>query len=115
MLIEIPMCELLTSNDSIQVTSKKDQEQYWVDKLRPYSYISVAQFGEAFKKFHVGMSQKVELAHPYPKERSHKAALTYDKYTVTKMEIFKAAFAKEILLMKRDAWVYAFKTTQVPM
>lgn len=55
----------------------------------------------------------MELAHPYPKHRSHRAALTHEKYTVTKTEIFKATFAKEVLLMKRDAFVYIFKTTQV--
>ncbi|KAG0577997.1 hypothetical protein KC19_5G197200 [Ceratodon purpureus] len=96
-----------------EVTSKKDQEQYWMDKRRPYHYVSVTDFEEKFKRFHVGVAQKLELAHPYPKHRSHRAALTHEKYTVTKKEIFKATFAKEVLLMKRDAFVYIFKTSQL--
>lgn len=96
-----------------EVTSKKDQEQYWMNKRRPYRYVSVSNFEAKFKKFHVGASLKMELAHPYPKHRSHRAALTHEKYTVTKTEIFKATFAKEVLLMKRDAFVYIFKTTQL--
>jgi len=75
--------------------------------------VSVTDFKEKFKKFHVGVSQAVELANPYPKHRSHRAALTHEKYTVTKKEIFNATFAREILLMKRDAFVYIFKTLQV--
>lgn len=84
-----------------------------MDKRRPYRYVSVTDFEEKFKKFHVGVSQMTELSHPYPKHRSHRAALTHKKYTVTKKEMFKATFAKEILLMKRDAFVYIFKTSQV--
>lgn len=84
-----------------------------MDKRRPYRFVSVTDFEEKFKKFHVGIAQTLELAHPYPKHRSHRAALTREKYTVTKREIFKATFAKEILLMKRDAFVYIFKTSQV--
>jgi hypothetical protein len=57
--------------------------------------------------------QKLEMAHPYPKHRSHRAALTHEKYTATKKEIFKATFAKEITLMKTDTFVYFFKTSLV--
>ncbi|KAF2323469.1 hypothetical protein GH714_035626 [Hevea brasiliensis] len=33
-----------------EVTSKKDQEQYWADKNKPYRYVSVPEFAERFFK-----------------------------------------------------------------
>lgn len=54
-----------------------------------------------------------DLSIPYEKDRSHKAALTFDRYGVSSRELFKANFAKEWLLMKRNSFVYIFKTVQV--
>jgi hypothetical protein len=97
----------------VQVTSKKDQEQYWSNRLRPYRYVSVKQFADRFKTFHVGHNMSEELAIAYDRERSHKAALTFERYGVSNFELFKANFAKEFLLMKRNSFVYIFKTFQV--
>jgi hypothetical protein len=96
----------------VQVTSQKDQEQYW-DRCHPYRYISVKHFAELFRTFHVGKRMAAELEVPYDKERSHKAALSFYRYSVSSWELFKANFAKEWLLMKRNSFVYIFKTVQV--
>lgn len=96
-----------------EVTSIKDQEQYWYDKRRPYRFVSVKQFADLFKTFHVGQKLAHELAVPYDKRNSHKAALAFEKYPVGRYELFKANFAKEWLLMKRNSFVYVFKTIQV--
>ncbi|XAR67679.1 Xenobiotic-transporting ATPase [Bertholletia excelsa] len=96
-----------------EVTSRKDQEQYWYDKSKPYRYISVSEFANRFKRFHVGLRLENELSIPYVKGRSHKAALVYKKYSVTKKELFKASFDKEWLLMKRNSFVYVFQTVQI--
>ncbi|KAG5055430.1 hypothetical protein JHK85_007940 [Glycine max] len=40
-----------------EVTSSKDQEQYWADKDQPYR--SAKEFSEAYKSFHVGRSLAV--------------------------------------------------------
>ena len=98
-----------------QVTSSKDQEQYWYDKRRPYRFVSVKQFSDLFKTFHVGQKMAYEIAEPYDKSRSHKAALVFEKYSVGLYELFKANFAKEWLLMKRNSVVYVSKTIQVMM
>lgn len=95
------------------MTSSKDQEQYWYDKRRPYRYVSVKQFADTFKAFHIGQKMFDEIAVPYEKERSHKAALSFDRYSVSNTEIFKANFAKEWLLVKRNSFIYIFKTVQV--
>ncbi|CAH1422174.1 unnamed protein product [Lactuca virosa] len=96
-----------------EVTSKKDQEQYWADKNRPYRYISVSEFSKRFKNFHVGEKLKNELSIPYDKSKSHQAALVFKKYLVPKMELLKASWDKEWLLMKRNAFIYVFKSIQI--
>ncbi|KAI7741348.1 hypothetical protein M8C21_029253, partial [Ambrosia artemisiifolia] len=96
-----------------EVTSKKDQEQYWADRHRAYRFIPVSEFSQRFKNFHVGAKLQRELSVPYDKNQSHKAALVYKKYLVPKMELLKASWDKEILLMKRNAPVYVFRTIQI--
>ncbi|KAK1266094.1 ABC transporter G family member 36 [Acorus gramineus] len=96
-----------------EVTSRKDQEQYWADKSRPYRYVTVTEFANRFKRFHVGLRLENELSVPYDKERSHKAALVFTKYSVTKWELLRASFAKEWLLIQRNSFVYIFKTVQI--
>jgi len=96
-----------------EVTSKKDQEQYWAVKDKPYRYVSVSEFANRFKQFHVGVSLANELSVPFDKSKAHKAALVFTKYSVSKMELFKACFDKEWLLIKRNSFVYIFKAVQI--
>ncbi|CAI9114209.1 OLC1v1014873C1 [Oldenlandia corymbosa var. corymbosa] len=96
-----------------EVTSKKDQEQYWSDRSRPYRYVPVSEFAMRYKNFHVGQQIESELSVPYDKARSHKAALVFKKYTVPMRELVKANFDKEWLLIKRNAFIYVFKTIQI--
>lgn len=98
---------------ALQVISKKDQAQYWYRKDQPYSYISTGQFIEKFKKSHLGKNLEEELARPFIKSQSHQDALSYEKYSLTKWELFKACMAREFLLMKRNSFIYVFKSTQV--
>ncbi|CDO97981.1 unnamed protein product [Coffea canephora] len=95
-----------------EVTSRKDQEQYWADRSKPYRYISVAEFANMFKRLHVGQLLENELSVPYDKARSHKAALVFKKYSVSKKELLKANFDKEWMLIKRNSFLYIFKTFQ---
>ncbi|KAH6801487.1 ABC-2 and Plant PDR ABC-type transporter family protein [Perilla frutescens var. hirtella] len=96
-----------------EVTSRKDQEQYWADRTRPHKYIPVSEFAKRFKRFHVGLRLENELSVPYDKTRSHNAALVFNKYSVPTMELLKANFDKEWLLIKRNSFVYIFKTVQI--
>ncbi|VAI89893.1 unnamed protein product [Triticum turgidum subsp. durum] len=88
-----------------EVTSKKDQEQYWADKQRPYRYISVSEFAQTFKRFHVGLQLENHLSVPFDKSRSHQAALVFSKHSVSTRELLKASFDKEWLLIKRNSFV----------
>ncbi|ERM97072.1 hypothetical protein AMTR_s00122p00119310 [Amborella trichopoda] len=96
-----------------EVTSRKDQAQYWFRRDEPYRFVPVKEFAEAVQSFHVGRKIGDELATPFDKTKSHPAALTTSRYGVNKIELLKACFSREILLMKRNSFVYIFKTVQL--
>ena len=96
-----------------EVTSKKDQEQYWCKKNEPYQYTSVPEFVDHFHNFHIGQKLSEELGIPYDRSKTHPAALVKEKYGISNWELFKACFAREWLLMKRSSFIYIFKTTQI--
>lgn len=98
---------------SFQVTSKKDQQQYWYPYDCPYQFIPVSKFADAFNSFRVGKRLYEELAVPYNCLRNHPAALSTSSYGVKKFELLKANFAWQLLLMKRNSFVYVFKFVQV--
>ncbi|KAM7490316.1 hypothetical protein LguiA_033237 [Lonicera macranthoides] len=96
-----------------EVTSKKDQEQYWVRRDELYSFVTVKEFSEAFQTFHIGRKLGDELSVPFNKAKSHPNALTTRKYGLSKKEMLKACMSREYLLMKRNSFVYIFKMTQL--
>ncbi|XP_059597445.1 pleiotropic drug resistance protein 2 [Vitis vinifera] len=96
-----------------EVTSRKDQEQYWFRKNEPYKYISVPEFVQHFNSFHIGQKLSDDLGIPYNKSRTQPAALVTEKYGISNWELFKACFVREWLLMKRNSFIYIFKTTQI--
>jgi hypothetical protein len=99
--------------DAEQVTSKKDQKQYWAQRDEPYRFVPVKEFATAFKSFHTGRAIANELAVPFDKSKSHPAALTTTRYGVSGKELLKANINREYLLMKRNSFVYIFRTFQV--
>ncbi|KAG9132781.1 hypothetical protein Leryth_014063 [Lithospermum erythrorhizon] len=96
-----------------EVTSRKDQQQYWALKDEPYQFVTSWEFSEAFQSFHVGRKLGDELAVPFDKDKSHPDALITKRYGVSKKELLKACTSREFLLMKRNSFVYIFKLTQL--
>lgn len=96
-----------------QVTSKKDQEQYWSNPNLNYRYIPVAKFAEAFHSFHTGKYLTEELDLPYDRRYNHPAALSTSRFGVRRRELFKTSFQWQVLLMKRNSFIYVFKFIQV--
>ncbi|KAJ4797884.1 ABC transporter G family member 36 [Rhynchospora pubera] len=97
-----------------EVTSLKDQQQYWAGKAT-YRYVPVREFADAFRSFHIGKAIEEELAVPFDKEKSHPAALTTSRYGVSRMELFKACFDRQLLLMKRNMLIYIFKACELAL
>ncbi|ESW14206.1 hypothetical protein PHAVU_008G261600 [Phaseolus vulgaris] len=96
-----------------EVTSKKDQAQYWADPSKPYAFVSVAEIAKAFKNSKFGRYVESLQSHPYDKSKGHPSALARTKYAVPRWDIAKACFARELLLMKRHSFLYIFRTCQV--
>ncbi|KAL8202096.1 hypothetical protein R6Q57_011243 [Mikania cordata] len=96
-----------------EVTSRKDQEQYWLKPDQPYRYIPIHEFAQAFKSFHTGQKLEADICIPYDKTKTHPDALVKDKYGISNFELLKACFHKEWLLTKRNSMLYVFKTFQL--
>jgi len=96
-----------------EVISQNDQQQYWADRHRPYNFVSPRKFKKLFKSFHAGLQLKKELQRPFPKKRSHRAALAHQWYSMSNWDMFQATFAKEWLLMKRNSFVHLFMFIQL--
>nr|GEU43666.1 pleiotropic drug resistance protein 1-like [Tanacetum cinerariifolium] len=96
-----------------EVTSKKDQQQYWMRRDDPYRFVTAEEFAKAYQSFHVGMKLENDLTTPYDKSTSHPAALATKKYGLNKIELLKACSDREILLIKRNSFVYFFKLFQL--
>ncbi|KAL3690439.1 hypothetical protein R1sor_016748 [Riccia sorocarpa] len=95
-----------------EVTSRNDQEQYWSDKTKPYTFISVDEFAKAFNHhFEDGLRRKEKLQTPY-KSKSPKNALATRRYSLSKWQLFKINYDKELLLMKRNRFFYVFRIFQ---
>jgi hypothetical protein len=97
------------------VTSPKDQKQYWArnEEAPPYRFVPAEDFAAGFKSFHAGRALADEMAVPFDKSKSHPAALTATRYGVTVKELLKTNIAREILLIKRNSFVYLFRISQV--
>ncbi|KAI3737606.1 hypothetical protein L2E82_27614 [Cichorium intybus] len=96
-----------------EVTSKKDQKQYWMRRDQPYRFVTAKEFADAYQSFHVGRKMGEDIMTPYDKTKSHPAALTTEKYGLNSKELLKACTDREILLMKRNSFVYIFKLFQL--
>ncbi|CAI9267482.1 unnamed protein product [Lactuca saligna] len=96
-----------------EVTSKKDQQQYWMRRDQAYRFVTAKEFAEAYQSFHVGRKMGQDIATVYDKTKSHPAALTTENYGLNKKQLLKACTDREILLMKRNSFVYIFKLFQL--
>ncbi|KAH0449837.1 hypothetical protein IEQ34_020529 [Dendrobium chrysotoxum] len=96
-----------------EVTSRKDQQQYWTLEDESYRFVTAKEFNEAFHSFHVGEQLGTELSISFDKTKSHPAALTTSKYGVSRTELLKICISREWLLMKRNSFVYAFRAFQL--
>ncbi|XP_071737932.1 ABC transporter G family member 31-like [Rutidosis leptorrhynchoides] len=96
-----------------EVTSRKDQAQYWADSSKPYEYIPVSKISEAYKDSIYGKSLESSLSVPFDKSKGHASALRKHQYGVSKWKLFEACFSREFLLIRRHKFLYIFKTCQV--
>ncbi|XP_078432296.1 pleiotropic drug resistance 4 isoform X2 [Wolffia australiana] len=92
-----------------EVTSKKDQQQYWYSSDCPYQFVSVSKFAEAFRHYWIGKNLSHELVVPFNKEIHLPSALSTSNYGTKRSELLKINFNWQLLLMKRNSFIYVFK------
>ncbi|KAK9830492.1 hypothetical protein WJX72_012062 [[Myrmecia] bisecta] len=95
-----------------EVTSRKDQAQYWADKSRPYRYVPVETFVRAFQESPRGQGIKAELRTPYDPMQAPEDALVRTKYALPPAKVFRACLSRDFILVKRNSFLYAFRTCQ---
>ncbi|CAL9225463.1 unnamed protein product [Arabidopsis halleri] len=93
-----------------EVISRKDQEQYWCHRDKPYCYVSIDSFIEKFKKSDLGLQLQDKLSKTYDKSQTQKDGLCFRKYSLSNWDMLKACSRREFLLMKRNSFVYVFKS-----
>ncbi|XP_051216581.1 ABC transporter G family member 41 [Lolium perenne] len=96
-----------------EVLSKNDQQQYWSLAEETYNFVTVDQFCNKFKASQSGQDLAEELLKPYDESKGHKNALSFSIYSLSKWDLLKACFARELLLMKRNAFLYITKAIQL--
>ncbi|KAM3377923.1 pleiotropic drug resistance protein 3 [Capsicum galapagoense] len=96
-----------------EVTSKKDQAQYWHGTKETYKFVSVDTLSRKFKESPYRKKLNEELSVAYDKSRCHRNSITFRDYSLPKWELFRACMSREFLLMKRNSFIYIFKTVQI--
>ncbi|XP_051116369.1 pleiotropic drug resistance protein 2-like [Andrographis paniculata] len=96
-----------------EVTSMKDQEQYWFQKNEPYRYVPSSELASKFSSFSVGKKLIDDLSVPYEKSEARRDVLITSKYGLSNVELLKTCLAREWLMMKRNALFYVFKMFQI--
>ncbi|KAL6132840.1 hypothetical protein ACLB2K_065079 [Fragaria x ananassa] len=95
-----------------EVISKKDQAHYWY-RTEPHNYVSVDMFSKKFKASSFGKKLDEDLIEPFDKLQDNNNALSFSVYSLSKWELFRACSSRELLLMKRNSFIYVFKTVQL--
>lgn len=87
--------------------------QYWYREDLPYGYVSNNDFVKNFKTSSFGKKLDQELSKPADKTELQKSALSFSTYSLNRLDLFRACMSREWLLMKRNSFVYLFKSAQV--
>ncbi|XP_074311760.1 pleiotropic drug resistance protein 3-like [Silene latifolia] len=95
-----------------EVISRKDQAQYWC-RSEPYTFTSVDVFCEKFKASPFGKSLFEEVSQSHVKTEADDRAIAFCKFSLPKWELFKTCLSREFLLMRRNSFIYIFKTIQL--
>ncbi|KAL8114978.1 hypothetical protein AgCh_021704 [Apium graveolens] len=96
-----------------EVISRKDQAQYWNQTEHAHSYVSVRTFYEKFKQSPFGKKLDEEISEKILMSKSHDNSISFSVYSLSKWTLFKACMSREFLLMRRNSFIYIFKSAQL--
>ncbi|KAF7101335.1 hypothetical protein CFC21_102696 [Triticum aestivum] len=95
-----------------EVTSKMDQKQYWIGDENKYQYRSIEKFAESFRSSYLPRPAKDDLCRTNNTGK-RKEIITSATRRISRWNIFKACFSREVLLLKRNSPLHIFKTVQI--
>ncbi|XP_020113539.1 ABC transporter G family member 51 [Ananas comosus] len=96
-----------------EVTSRNDQAQYWSNCSKPYEFISVSKIAQCFKESTYGKSMEFTLSTSNDDRKFLTSALASTKFAISKLDLLKVCFSRELLLISRHRFLYIFRTCQV--
>uniref|UniRef100_A0A383WGZ5 ABC transporter domain-containing protein n=1 Tax=Tetradesmus obliquus TaxID=3088 RepID=A0A383WGZ5_TETOB len=96
-----------------EVTSRRDQQQYWARDPSQYSFVPVAAFHAAYEASPQGSAMRAAVAAPAPQQPPRLDPLVRHRYALSGMALFKASLRRDWTLVKRNSFLYIFKTCQV--
>ncbi|KAK4476765.1 hypothetical protein RD792_015925 [Penstemon davidsonii] len=70
-------------------------------------------FVKKFQESPYGKILSKDLSVPFNKLNSHKSAINFGLYSLSKWSLFKACMSRELLLMKRNSFIYVFKSFEL--
>ncbi|MQL82159.1 hypothetical protein Taro_014624 [Colocasia esculenta] len=95
-----------------EVTSKADQAQYWTGNRGAYEFVPAQAFAENFNAMYRSQIPAEELKKE--DNGSNRDILNTEKGNgISRWELFRACFSRELLLMRRNSPVHIFKTIQI--
>ncbi|KAG2580460.1 hypothetical protein PVAP13_6NG344400 [Panicum virgatum] len=95
-----------------EVTSKMDQKQYWAGDPNKYQYHSIENFAEAFRMSYLPRLAEEKLCSTNNTGKNKEVKMNASRQ-ISRWNIFKACFSRELLLLKRNSPVHIFKTIQI--
>ena len=102
----------------MQVTSRKDQGQYWFKSEIPYRYVTVDEFSEKSEMWHLdgkiwSDNELPRTAKDFQCDENLPQKDKNNKYSMTKWQLFKACMDREVLLTRRNLSTNIIKSMQV--
>ncbi|CAL9782849.1 unnamed protein product [Musa acuminata subsp. burmannicoides] len=96
-----------------EVTSRKDQKQYWSDNSKPYVFVPASRIAQIFRESEYGSSVQSNLSVPNDDKGFLPSALARTNFAISKQDLLKACLSREVLLISRHRFLYIFRTCQV--
>ncbi|XP_044978700.1 ABC transporter G family member 45-like [Hordeum vulgare subsp. vulgare] len=93
-----------------EVTSKMDQKQYWIGEEHMYHYHPIEKFTESFYSSYLPRLVQDKIFVPNNRVEREDAKTSS---SLSKWNIFKACFSRELLLLKRNSPLHIFTTIQI--
>uniref|UniRef100_A0ACD6AAX2 Uncharacterized protein n=1 Tax=Avena sativa TaxID=4498 RepID=A0ACD6AAX2_AVESA len=95
-----------------EVTSVMDQKQYWIGDRNMYQYCPIEKFAESFRSSYL---PRLVQENPSVPNNTVKIEAIKCSSSMSRWNVLKACFSREVLLLKRNSPVHIFTTIQITL